>query len=142
MVVVAAACGSGGGGTRASGATLSKQDFIKQGDAICKELSNSGPQEDPKDAKAMADLLGPLIASAKAARDRFAALKAPSDGKQLQTDMVADIDKQIGEAQKAKDQAANGDKDGAEKTLSAIDTTDIDKRASDYGFKDCASGGN
>ena len=52
------------------------------------------------------------------------------------------VDTVIGEVQKAQSQAQKGDKDGAEQTLTNIDTSAIDKRATDYGFKDCGNSGD
>ena len=136
VLVSLAACGGGGS------SSLSKADFIAKSDAVCKDLNDKGNNTgQPKDAKETATLIDSLLTSARSARAKLAALKPPSDGQQLQKDMLAQFDTQLAAGDRAKAIAQKGDMQGAIDEMSKIDTSAMDKRLSDYGFKDCSNSG-
>jgi hypothetical protein len=149
LLVVLAACGSSsksdaGSSGSSGGSTLSKADFIAQGDAICKAVDSKAPKEPSgTDAKSLSDYLGAALAPISEASTKFAALKAPSDATQLQKDFVADIDTAVTALKAAKAKADAGDVPGAtselQKTTPGKETT---PKMAAYGFKDCADKGS
>jgi cytochrome c556 len=143
LLVALAACGSSSksssGDSGGGSSTLSKSDFVSQGNAICKAAGKDAKGKPPTDAAGVGAYLGTLIQQTKDARTKFAALNAPSDSQQLQKDFLASIDKVVAAAGAAKAKADAGDLQGAMAALDAVDTTTLDKQLNDYGLKECAT---
>ena len=149
LLVLVAACGSSsksnaGSSGDSGGSTLSKADFIAQGDAICKAVDAKAPKQPAgTDAKSLADYLGGAIAPISEASTKFAALKAPSDATDLQKAFVADIDSAVTTLKAAKAKADAGDVPGATSELQkATPGKDTTPKMAAYGFKDCADKGS
>src|SRR3954451_19249540 len=104
LLVALAACGSSSksSSSDSGSSTLSKSDFVSQGNAICKAAGKEAKGKPPTDAAGIATYLGTMIQQTKDARAKFAALNAPSDGQQLQKDLLASIDKLVSAADAAK----------------------------------------
>src|SRR5687768_13071829 len=69
--------------------TLSKEEFIEQGDAICAGLTESTQAVDaPETEDDLADYLTELLGQAEEARDEFAALSPPEDGEEVHQELL------------------------------------------------------
>jgi acyl-CoA reductase-like NAD-dependent aldehyde dehydrogenase len=136
-----AACGGGGG--------LSKEEFIAQGDAACEKLEEESEAVPAPTAEEEAGkYLDALLGIAKKTQDELAALDAPSDGEELQSDMVDAYDKAIELMESAKDAAGSGDLESMGEKLEEMskeaeqqekDGKSVAERVEDYGFESCGS---
>ena len=147
--VTAAGCGGGGS------APLSKEEFIKRGDAICskyreknRELSKTAPAKGPTDpsatdeqVKASAPLLEKLADNLRAARTEFEALTPPANAQSDWDNTLDDLD-QI--ASQLDDAASAARKLDRQKVVNLYaDILRLNRRVSafeaDYGFKVCGT---
>jgi hypothetical protein len=151
LAVTVAGCG-GGGGT-----PLTKDEFIKRGDAVCtkyrqknQDLNKSAPAKDPTDpsatdeqVKASAPILRKLGANVRAARGEFDKLNPPADTKSDWQNTLDDLD-QI--ASKLDDAAGAAEQVDRQKVVNTYaDILRLNRRVSnfetDYGFKVCGTSG-
>jgi hypothetical protein len=141
LAVVAAGCGSGGDSTTSDGssAALTKAEFIKQGDAICKETDkiqnkdirlylvknpgSSGKKEDVE--KVIKVGLGQI----KVEAEEVDALGAPEGDEEKVEAIVRGIEDGL---KKAEEDPVSTNKSGAANPFAAVD-----KLTTDYGFKVC-----
>ena len=144
MAFAAAGCGGGddttvtagvSGATGASGAPLSKSEFITQADAICKQgnaqINQAGKQEfsggQPSQSELEQFYTDELIPDVQDELDQIRALPAP-EGDEDQVNEILD----------AADQATQ--KIAADPTSADTAFDQADQLAQDYGLKECGKG--
>lgn len=120
--------------------TLSKADFITQGDAICAQLvADTVAVTPPADEADFGRFVGDVLALATATSTSFSALAAPEDGQALQTELVSALDTATATAEGAITAAEAGDSVTAGDLLaqSSVEGKVADEAARDYGFTEC-----
>ena len=149
--LAAAGCGGGGGGS----APLSKEEFIKRGDAICskyreknQELGKTAPAKNPTDpsatdaqVKASAPVLEKLADNLRAARGEFESLTPPADAQSDWDNTLDDLDQIASQLDDAAGAARDVDR---QKVVNLYaDILRLNRRVSnfevDYGFKVCGT---
>jgi hypothetical protein len=134
-VLLAAAACSGGDG-------LTKQQFIRQGDAICAGVARPGRMLDrPSGARELSATLELIGREARRARGEFADLEPPTDGDRVQRAMVAFLGTTVTQVGRARTALAAGRTDDAQRALSGVAAPALaaQRAAEDYGFEDCGS---
>jgi hypothetical protein len=150
LAVVVAGCGGGGGGE-----PLSKQEFIKRGDAICTKyrkknqaLNKDAPAKNPTDpsatdeqVKASAPILEQLADNLRAAHKEFAALTPPTDTANDWENTLEDLDQLASKLDTAATAARTLDRQGVVNEYA--DILRLNHRVStfemDYGFQVCGA---
>ena len=120
--------------------TLSKGDFIAQGDAICAQLDTDAEAlEAPEDEAAFGGYLTELAELARGAREEFAALSPPEDGAAVQEAFVAAIDSSVKTIEGAAEAADGGDEvtAGDLARQAAEEGSAADEQVQAYGFQEC-----
>ena len=122
--------------------TLSKEEFIEQGDAICAELSSAtGDVEDPEDEEDLARYLKELLGHAETAREDFAELAPPEDGEEVHQELLDALDSTMSTVEGAIAAAEDGDTVTVEDLLSQAEEEGAaaDAAAQEYGFEECGT---
>lgn len=126
--------GEGGGGT------LTKEEFIERGDAICAELGDAtGEVPEPESEAEFGDYIREIVAIAEDIRDDFSALEPPEDGESVHQALLAALDDTIEQANGAAEAADSGDTVGAGDLIAAAGeaANAADAEAQEYGFVEC-----
>lgn len=122
--------------------TLSKEDFVSQGDAICAQLDTDAEAlEAPADEADFGGYLSELAELARGAREEFAALTPPEDGVEVQKALLDAIDNSTETIDGAAEAAESGDTvtAGDLATQAAEEGGAADQQAQDYGFQECGT---
>ena len=133
LVVVLAACSGGGD-------HLTERQFIRQGDAICRDLARGGEDIDLTPSGADGKGFDAAISDLRRARAAFAALDPPQDGQAVRRSMLAFLDASIGAAGRARQAVADGDSAAARTALARAVPKGLAayRAAESYGFQECA----
>lgn len=126
----------------AGGDTLTKEEFIAEGDAICAGLTEAGEQvEAPETEDDLARYLTELLDQAEAARDEFAALNPPEDGEEVHHELLDALETSMSTVEGAIAAAEDGDTVTVEDLLSQAteEGAAADEAAQEYGFEECGS---
>ncbi len=122
---------------------LSKEEFIAQGDAVCEQLDkDTEAVPAPTGQDGIEEYVDTLTGLVESAKSDFAALEAPSDGTDLQTDVVGALDTAIDILEGAAAAAASGDLDAAAESVpegAAEESEAVSKKAAEYGFASCGA---
>jgi predicted small lipoprotein YifL len=146
-LVALTACGGDGGeaddtateDTAAAG-TLTKEEFIEEGDTLCLALEQAQSQiEPPEDETDFGRYLAEVIGQGEEASRQFAALEAPEDGKDVQAALVDSLNTAIESIKGAQTAAESGDTVTAEDLLrqASEEGNAADEEAQAYGFTEC-----
>jgi hypothetical protein len=144
--LIVAGCRGGGSSSSSdsssSGGTLSKDEFVAQADAVCRDAQTqlakiqtdvqSKAQGDPTQAQTVfADAVGQIVPIVRNTVDQIAALDAPSDLKpkldEFKTKTDAALDQVAADPGKAISEASSGNSP----------FTSLTSLATDLGLKDC-----
>jgi len=122
---------------------LSKEEFIAQGDAVCEQLGkDTEAVPAPTGQDGVEEYVTSLTGLVEGAKSDFSALEAPSDGKDLQTDIVGALDTAIDILEGAAAAAASGDLEAAREAVpegAAEESKAVSKQAKEYGFASCGA---
>jgi len=149
-VATMAVAGCGGGDnstTGASGATgasggapLSQQDFVSQGNAICKDANDKIAALKPptSDLSSVSAFAAQGLAIDNEIYARFAALTPPSDLQAKYSAFLSDAKTQIGQIGELKDAADAGDSQKVQDISDQISNNSLDAQAEELGLTECA----
>lgn len=123
---------------------LSKKEFIRKGDAICRQTnaeSAKTPVPDKKDIRATADYLRGTATLLMGQDDRLDALKPPKQDEPRLRDVFSRQRAALAQLQDAANKYQLGDQDVAQVTANNADTALLEVRQDlqGYGFQDCAT---
>lgn len=125
-----------------SGDTLTKEEFIAEGDTLCAALEMASSQtEPPKDETDYARFLAELAGQGEEASRQFAELNAPEDGEEVQAELVAALDNAVETLKGAAEAAQSGDTVTAEDLVrqASEEGKAADAAAQEYGFEVCGA---
>ena len=125
------------------GEALSTEEFIEQGDAICKDFSDRAAElTAPEDEADQARYLGELIAIGEDVLSDFQAIEPPSDGEEVHAALVGALEKGLDTLGGAQDAAESGDTVTAGDLMAqaTAESDAADEEAKEYGFEVCGSG--
>lgn len=125
------------------GDSLSKEDFLAQGDAICTQLdTETGEVAEPTSEQEFGPYIEQIVVFAEQAREDFSALSPPGDGEQVQEELVGALDVSIENARGAVTAADEGDTvtAGDLLTQAAEAGEAANEAAREYGFQACGAG--
>lgn len=134
LVVGLAGCGDDG---------PSKDEFIADGDQLCRELRRDldavelpDPTAKLPDLSAYIDEVEPIV---ERGRDQVAELEAPEDAEDLKADLLSSLDDQIAKLADVREKAEANDAEGTAEALQSLEerSDEIDARVQEYGFQDC-----
>jgi hypothetical protein len=123
---------------------LTKREFIRKGDAICRQTNAASaktPVPDPKDIRATADYLRTSSKLLMAQDDQLDALKPPKQDEPRLRDVFSRQRAALAQLQDAANQYQLGDQDTAQATANNADTALLEVRQDlqGYGFQDCST---
>lgn len=126
----------------ASGDTLTKEEFIEEGDTICAALEAAGETvEDPQSPEDYPVILTEHVGQAEEAHKQFAELKPPADGEDVHQALLDALGTSIETVKGAITAFESGDTVTGEDLLRQAseegDAADEDAQA--YGFTECGS---
>ncbi len=136
-VAVAGCSGGGGGDDR-----LSKDEFIAQADAICKEANEKlDALGEPASFEEVASLAGDAIAIQEDAIAQLRALEPPAEDEATLNEAYALLDRQVEVGRQIQEAAAAGDAAKIEELVAEIEPIDeeADQIAADYGLEECGN---
>lgn len=150
-VLALAACGSDGSGSTGAATSaaaspapassaLTKDAYIRQGDAICARLeTQTAAVPSGGDESEFGAYIREVVALAEAAQTDFAALTPPADGQSVHTALLDSLKTSIATAKGAATAAEGGDTVSAGDLLTQADTegSASNAAAQAYGFQDC-----
>ncbi|HUR49052.1 MAG TPA: hypothetical protein VMY88_05920 [Acidimicrobiales bacterium] len=126
----------------ASGDTLTKEEFIEQGDTICAALEAAGETvEDPQSPEDYPVVLTEHVGQAEEAHKQFAELKPPADGEDVHQALLDALGTSIETVKGAITAFEGGDTVTGEDLLSQAseEGNAADEEARAYGFTECGS---
>ena len=146
-IVVVGACGGDSDNVDAttgddSTESLTKEEFIERGDAVCAELDVALTLvESPQDESDYARYLKEILPSAESAREVWALLDPPTDGEDVHQAMLDQLDNGIENVEGAIAAAESGDTVTAGDLLAEADREGdlVDAQAKAYGFRECGA---
>ena len=129
VLLVAVACSGGDG--------LTKQQFIRRGDAICARVARAGRMLDGADPAAAVDR---VVSQTSKARAAFATLDPPEDGRSVKRAILSYLDDAVVEGRKARAALDRQDTAAAQRAIPAAGVSALaaTKAAEDYGFQECS----
>jgi len=125
-----------------AGDTLTKEQFIEEGDTLCAALEMASSQaEPPKDETDFGRFLAELAGQGEEASRQFAELNAPEDGIEVQDELVTALDNAVETLKGAAEAAQSGDTVTAEDLArqAGEEGRAADEAARDYGFQVCGA---
>ena len=123
-----------------SGDALSKEEFIAEGDAICRSFEEEGRAlSTPASVEEVPAYLDEAIALARSTREDFAELDPPDDGEDVRDGFTSALDAGIASLEEAKAAAEAGEQEGVVASLQEAGQaiTQANARARQYGFEHC-----
>ena len=126
----------------ASGETLTKEEFIEEGDTICGALSAAGETVQPPDSpEGMPVYLTELVGQAEEAHKQFGDLSPPEDGEEVHQAILDALSTSIATVKGAITAYENGDGvTGGDLLVQATEEGNAaDEEAQAYGFTECGS---
>lgn len=137
LLVAAAACGSDDHSD-----TLSKDEYIVQGDALCNRfLRETAAPDEPVSPEEFVGFLDAAIEAAEDIYAEFSQLAPPPDGEQVHRSLLSALSESTEKVREAREAAADGDFARFESAMSAA--VEIGRRsdaeAKAYGFTVCGS---
>lgn len=125
-----------------AGDTLTKEEFITEGDTLCAALEMASSQtEPPADESDFGRFLAELAGQGEEAARQFAELNAPEDGEEVQAELVAALESAVESLKGAAEAAQAGDTVTAEDLLrqASEEGKAADTAAQEYGFEVCGA---
>lgn len=147
LLIVGTACGSDSetsteeaASEETSSETLTKEEFIGQGDVLCLALSQAQEQiEPPVDESDFARFIAEAVGQAEEASRQFGELVPPADGEDVHAAMLDALNTSIETAKGAIAAAQSGDTVTAGDLLTQAgeEGDAADEEAREYGFTEC-----
>ncbi|CAN5482727.1 hypothetical protein BH18ACT1_BH18ACT1_00430 [soil metagenome] len=121
--------------------TLSKEEFIEQGDRICDRADDRQNElEAPEDLEAAVAFFDEVDQITDRARTDFADLQPPEDGEDLQQRFVDQVDEGQDRLDEVRAAAEDGDEDRFQQLISELEDNfgaETNEALRDYGFEQC-----
>ena len=144
-LVAAGACGdnadnAGDDSSESAGGQLTEEEFIEEGDKICRDLGTAtGEVEPPAEEADFARYLTEVRGEAEAARETWELLEPPDDGEEIHQSMLDQLSKAIETVNGAITAAEAGDTVTAGDLLREADDAGdaLDSELQAYGFEQC-----